>query len=247
MSTVQTFIRPVEVSAPPVGGVGGVAGVDARTLPGPPASAEGADWSAWFEAVYRESEGDAAKVPWGDRKPSPALVEWLNSEAPAMVRPGACVTVTGCGLGDDVRELADRGYDVTGFDVSPTAVAWARKLHPAIADRIQVADLLEVPAGLRRRADLVVEVSTIQAVHPEMRGRIVAGIASLARPRGVVLAVCRARGEGEALVGPPFALKVEELSALFSAEGFAPAGGVEEFLDGEEPPVRRLRAAMRRV
>jgi SAM-dependent methyltransferase len=154
----------------------------------------------------------------------------------------------GCGLGDDVRELADRGYDVTGFDVSPTAVEWARKRHPDLADHFQIADLTALPGCLKRRADLVVEVSTIQAVHPSLRPAIVSGIAALARPRGVVLAVCRGRDEGEpAATAPPFALSCAEMTGLFAAEGFTPVRGVDDFEDDEAPPVRRLRAALRRA
>src|ERR1044071_8030366 len=182
MGALLQTVRPVEVQA-------------REGRPDSPRTPEARDWSAWFEQIYTDAGGDAAKVPWSKGGPSPAMLAWMNSAAPALVRPGACVTVSGCGLGDDVRELADRGYDATGIDVSPTAVEWARRRHPELADRFQVADLTDLPPGLRRRADLVVEVSTIQVVHPELRPAIVAGIASLARPRGVVLAVCRGREE----------------------------------------------------
>ncbi len=235
MSALLQTARPVEVQA-------------REARPEPPRSATAGEWAAWFESVYREAGGDAERVPWGRLRPSAAMLAWMNSEAPGLVRPGACVTVVGCGLGDDVRELADRGYDVTGFDVSPTAIEWARKRHPDLADRLHVADLLDLPASLKRRADLVVEVSTIQAVHPDLREKIVAGIASLARPRGVVLAVCRGRDDGAACAeGPPFALSCGELTGLFGAEGFAPVRGVDDFEDDETPPVRRLRAALRRA
>jgi hypothetical protein len=215
-----------------------------------PRSAEPREWSAWFDRVYRDAGGDPSMVPWADLRPSPAMLAWMNSEAPALVRPGACITVAGCGLGDDVRELTDRGYDVTGLDVSPAAIEWARRRYPELADRFHAADLLALSPSLRRRADLVVEVSTIQAVHPSLRPAIVAGITALARPRGVVLAVCRGRSEGEvldAVSGPPFALTRAELTDLFAHAGFAPLGGVDDFEDEETPPVRRLRAALRRA
>jgi hypothetical protein len=235
MSALLQTVRPVEVEA-------------REPRPEPPRSATAGEWAAWFESIYREAGGDAERVPGGRLRPSAAMLAWMNSEAPGLVRPGACVTVVGCGLGDDVSELAGRGYDVTGFDVSPTAIEWARKRHPDLADRLQVADLLELPATLRRRADLVVEVSTIQAVHPDLREKIVAGIAALARPRGVVLAVCRGRcGDTDAGSTPPFALSCGELTGLFAGAGFAPVRGVDDFEDDESPPVRRLRAALRRA
>ncbi|MEX2218340.1 MAG: methyltransferase domain-containing protein [Phycisphaerales bacterium] len=241
---LHTAIRPVEVRAP-----------EARSVPPAPAGADGRIWAEWFDRLYTEAAGDPARVPWADGAPSPALVAWLNSEAPAMIRPGATAVVVGCGLGDDVRELADRGYDATGFDVSPAAVDWARRQHPDLAERFLVADVTALSANLRRRADLVVEVSTIQAVHPALRQAVTGGIAALARPRGVVLAICRGRDEHEPLdrvEGPPFALTAHELVALFEHEGFAPVGGrqPDDFTEDGEPPkggCRRLRAALRRA
>src|SRR5258705_7114435 len=164
---LQPALRPVEVGAPE------------RQLPLAPAGPDPQAWREWFERLYREAEGDSSRIPWGDGEASPAMVAWMNREAPAMVRPGARVAVVGSGLGDDVRELADRGYDVTGFDISPAAVEWAKRLHPDIAERFAVADVMDLPSSLKRRADLVVEVSTIQAVHPSLREKVAGGIAAL--------------------------------------------------------------------
>src|SRR5215471_9712499 len=97
------------------------------TLAPPPA--EAGAWARFYEEQYQEAAGDAGRLSWADLTPCPALQAWLNSEAPSLVRPGAAACVVGCGMGDDVQELADRGYDVVGFDVSSTAVQWARARH----------------------------------------------------------------------------------------------------------------------
>ena len=83
-----------------------------------------------FEAVYHEANGDFAGVPWAHGRPHPALVAWLNAIAPSVVRCGSRIAVVGCGLGDDAIELIRRGYDVTAFDISTTAIEWARRRHP---------------------------------------------------------------------------------------------------------------------
>jgi SAM-dependent methyltransferase len=212
-----------------------------------PCTPDAAAWGDYYEHLYRSAGGDAAAIPWARGHANPWLVEWLNSAAPSEVRPGARVTVVGCGLGEDVAELAQRGYDVTGFDVSPAAIEWARTLHPACGDRFLAADLMALPRELLRRSDLVVEVHTIQALPPELRVRAAVGLVALMRPHGCLLTLCRGRDEGTPLdpaEGPPFPLTPSELTGLFGIHGLTPVQGVETFVDDESKP--RLRAAFRR-
>jgi SAM-dependent methyltransferase len=217
-------------------------GID--TLP-PPAADDAAQWSRFYEDVYHEAGGDPDRIPWAHCMPNPALREWLTDEAPTVVRPGALACAVGCGLGDDVRELADRGYDVLAFDVSPTAVQWARVRYPDLAEQFVVADLFQLPSSLLRRFDLVVEVNTLQAVHPGLRARAGAGIASLARPRGTVLAICRGRDEASPLPdAPPYPLSPRELCEAFAPHGLLPTHTPDEFDDDEA--VRRVRATFKR-
>lgn len=206
-------------------------------------------WARHFDDVYRGADGEVSRVPWASTGASPSLVAWLNAEAPSVVRPGVRAAVVGCGLGHDVVELAGRGYDALGFDVSPAAVEWAARLHPEVADRLVVADLFQLPVSLQRHADLVVEIGTIQSMHPALRELATAAIVSLARPRGVVLAVCRGRDDHEPLdqvAGPPFPLTARELTGLMESNGWFPTRAVDDYLDEGVTPVRRLRAAFRR-
>jgi len=233
MSSLTGQKRGIEVHAP--------AGVVC------PGSTDPAAWNAYFESLYQDAAGDVSRIPWGDERACPALVAWLNREAASVIRPGASVMVVGCGLGDDVNELAARGYDAIAFDVSPTAVQWARKRHPSLAERFMVADLLNPPTGLLRRADLVVEINTVQSVHPSLRERAVAAIAALARPRGAVLVICRGRAEAEPLPEhPPFPLSPAEVTTLFGAHGMTATRSIDDFVDDEVPAKRRLRATFRR-
>lgn len=212
-----------------------------------PESGDATQWNRYFEDLYKDAAGDTRRVPWADESPNPALCAWLNREAPSLIRPGASVSVVGCGLGEDAQELSDRGYDVIAFDVSPTAIQWARQRHPELSERFMVADLFQLPTGLLRRADLVVEISTLQAIHPSLRARAASAIASLARPRGTVLTICRGRNENQPLEHPPYPLTPRELSDLFESEGMSATRSIDDFIDEETPPVRRLRAAFKRA
>lgn len=138
--------------------------------------------TSWFEALYREAAGDASKIPWADLVPHPALVAFLD-------RPGALegvrtAAVVGCGLGHDAEHLASRGLSVVGFDVSPEAIAWAKRLHPGSKVRYEVADLLDLPSAFRCAFDLVVEIYTLQALPVALRERVSDAVVSLLRSPG---------------------------------------------------------------
>ncbi len=221
--------------------------------PGVAAPAHGSPLASQFDDVYQSARGEAARVPWCDCRACPLLVDWLNTDAPVLVRPGSRAAVVGCGLGDDVVELAERGYDVLGFDLSPTAVRWAARRHPDHADRFMVADLLTLPGRLQRRFDLVVEAYTIQSLEVELRQCAAAAVASLVAPRGVVLTICRGREPAQPVadcIGPPFPLTRVELLQVMEGAGLSPLHGserIDEMWDAENPPKRRLRGVFIRV
>lgn len=207
---------------------------------------ERARLAAQFEEIYQEARGDASGVPWADGRANPALVSWLNCEAAGRVRPGARAVVVGCGLGDDVVELISRGYDASGFDISPTAIEWARRRFPQHAESFFPGDLLALPSRLRHRFDLVVEAYTIQSAAPALREPLARAVMQLACPRGLIVAIARGRDEDELLErvqGPPWPLTPAEFLGLFEAGGWQPTRALDDFLDDEAPPCRRLRAS----
>ena len=84
--------------------------------------------SGWFEGLYANANWDGSAVPWANLKPSPDLVDWLDRQR--LDGQGQKALVIGCGLGDDAEELARRGFEVTAFDISPTAIEWCRRRLP---------------------------------------------------------------------------------------------------------------------
>ncbi|MEX1025857.1 MAG: class I SAM-dependent methyltransferase [Planctomycetota bacterium] len=198
---------------------------------------------AWFEALYAAADGKLAEVPWEDERPQPLLVEWLEREAPSGA--GQRALVVGAGLDDDAEELARRGYRVTGFDVSPTAVDWARRRFPDSRVAYLAADLFALPVECTSAFDLVVEVYTLQALPPELRSRAMACLAATVAPGGRLVAVMRARDDEEAvdIDAVPWPLSPEELLAL--ERGELELETLEDLFDDEDPPVRRLRATFR--
>lgn len=204
-----------------------------------------AETAARFESRYHDAGGDQTAVPWADGAPAPPLVSWLNHVAPSLLRCGARVVVVGCGLGENVRELARRGYDVIGFDLAASAINWARALDPTNRERYLEADLFDLPPRWRRRFDLVVEINVLHALPESLRPAAMHGAASLASPHGHVLTIGRAATSTDAartITGPPWSLSESMLHDIADAAGLTPDGDIAIFEDDEDPPVLRYRA-----
>jgi SAM-dependent methyltransferase len=204
------------------------------------AVAEG-DGTGWFEELYSEAEAGLCVVPWADGEPNPHLVEWL-----AGAGAGRTALVVGCGLGYDAELLAGHGFAVTAFDVSPTAVALARKANPGSPVTYVTADLLDLPAGWAGAFDLVAEIYTLQPLFGSVRDRAIAAVHKPVAPGGTLLVLARATNEEDPVRDPaqmPWALTRGELMA---AGGPLRAARVEQFTDDEDPPKLRWRAEFRR-
>ena len=156
-----------------------------------------------FEEIYARTGDDLASVPWARLAPHPLLVMWLDSpDAPGVGASGSSAgggeaLVVGCGLGDDAEELARRGYAVTAFDVSPTAIARCGERFPQSPVCYQVADVLNPPGEWGGRFGLVVEINTIQSLPRADRPPAIAAIAGAVARGGLLFVRCRAGGEDE--------------------------------------------------
>lgn len=200
----------------------------------------------YFESVYAEAAGDASRIPWARSHPSPALVNWLNAVAPTLVRCGGRVAIVGCGLGDDAREVIRRGYDVTAFDCSSTAIRWATSLDPDHTASYVQADLFDPPARWVHRFDLVIETNNLQFLVPDQHREAIGKLAALVSPHGHLLVICRGCDQPAGLDGgPPWPLTEQELMAAAREAGIAPCGPVSSFTD--DGGIARIRAVFRRA
>lgn len=200
------------------------------------------DPTGWFDSVYRNAGEDLSAVHWADLTPSPHLVSWINDH-PAAARKRQAITI-GCGLGDDAEAMAACGYQVTAFDIAPTAIRMCRDRYPDSRVDYVVADLFEHPPEWATAFDLVFECNTIQALPVSYRLRALNAIAGMVAPGGVVLVSCRSRNSGEKEDEFPLPLDRHEI------DGFQRAGLVQqefvEYDDEQDPPVPHFFACYRR-
>jgi ubiquinone/menaquinone biosynthesis C-methylase UbiE len=193
--------------------------------------------TGWFEQLYRESAHGTAVVPWADRAPNPYVVAWLDREAP----PAGRALDVGTGLGDTAEDLARRGFNVVAFDVSSSAIEQTKARFPSSRVVYEVADLLNLPSTCDRAFDLVVECYTLQVLPPAARGPAIAALRRLVAPGGTLLVVARGRDPHEPGGEMPWPLTGAEIEAI--ADDALILRSLEDFLDEEDPPVRRFRAA----
>ena len=194
------------------------------------------DATGWFERLYAAAEQGTATVPWADLAPNPRLVSAL-----AGLPGGGRALVVGCGLGDDAEHVASLGFTTVAFDVSPTAIAAARRRFPRSTVQYVTADLLSPPRAWVGAFDLVVEVFTLQVLAGAARRTAIARLARLVAPGGRLLVIARARDEQEDPGELPWPLTRAEIES-FHEHGLVKQS-IVDFIDDEgRGPVRRWRA-----
>jgi SAM-dependent methyltransferase len=174
--------------------------------------------SAFWDDLYaRGADG------WEMGRPAPPLVDFVETTPP----PRGRVAVPGCGRGHDARFLARHGYDVTGFDFSPAAVAAAETL--ARDEKIDVAfeqrDIFGLPADYTHAFDGVWEYTCYCAIDPRRRPEYVEALARIVKPGGWLLACFFPLRTVAA--GPPFPVARAEIKRRLArhfrvAREFAP-------------------------
>jgi ubiquinone/menaquinone biosynthesis C-methylase UbiE len=201
------------------------------------------DPTGWFERLYQEAEQGQSIVPWAELRPSPNLLEfWKDRPIPST---GKTALTIGCGLGDDAEQLAEWGFSTTAFDVSESGVRAARRRFPDSRVQYVVANLLQPPDAWFRAFDLVFESNTLQVLPPELRPRAMEQAAGFVAKGGKLLVIARARDESDPRGEMPWPLTSRELNH-FKEFGLQELS-FEDFLDSEDPPVRRFRALYRNV
>jgi hypothetical protein len=197
-----------------------------------------------FEEMYAAAGDDLSALPWAGLKPFPLLVEWLDGAGASAAggtsgtdAPRGRALVVGTGLGDDAEELARRGFAVTAFDLSPTAIARARERFPQTTVDYLAADLLDLPAEWREGFDLVVEIRTLQSMPIGDRAAAAAAIAGTVAPGGLLWLFALGRDSHQPGESRPWPVTEEELAVL-EASGLEWESRREDLLDADLYDVR---------
>ncbi|HEY0345973.1 MAG TPA: class I SAM-dependent methyltransferase [Solirubrobacteraceae bacterium] len=172
------------------------------------------DPTALFEPLYVAAAEGRERLRWDRGGPHPLIDEWARG----LTGSGGRALVVGSGLGPDAELLAERGFEVVGFDVSPTAIATAHARFPQSRVDYRVANLLDPPAEWSHAFDLVVESLTVQSMPVAFHAQAIANVARMVAPGGTLVVVAKARDGDRPVDGPPWPLTRTELEE-FAADG----------------------------
>ena len=166
------------------------------------ASENSNDPLSWFEELYCSSRRDRRLIPWDWMEPHPFLVEWTEENQ----HTGRALVV-GSGLGEDAAFLYEKGWKVTAFDVSESAVEWASQLHKGKEIDWLVGDLVQPEQSWKEAFDLVLEVHILQAIPEEIRNSAYRNLSPLLKRNGLLMCIGRlANGLEEQNDAPPWPL-----------------------------------------
>lgn len=201
------------------------------------------DTLGWFDALYKEADGDNDVIPWADLEPNSYFRKW--AEANELKGNGRSALVVGCGLGDDAKYLHDLGFRVTAFDISPTAIEWAKKLYGETEIQFEVADLFQPFRGWLGAFDFVLEIYTIQPLPLEMRPSVIDAVAAFVAENGKLVVVTRGREDDEEPNEMPWPLSSRDLSR-FEQNGLMQTDFVVMDAEKENEPHRFVAEYTRR-
>jgi SAM-dependent methyltransferase len=185
----------------------------------------------WYDELWSAAERGEVSLPWDHTDPNPVLADWVAAAGDGV---GRRAVVVGCGLGADSEHLAGHGWRTTAFDISPAAVAAVRDRYPASEVDYREGDLLDLDEEVAGVFDLVVEIFTLQALHPSLREGAVSGVRRLLAPGGQALVIQMVRPDDQPrTTEPPWTLTRAEMEAvagdgvhLESLDEVLPAGRV---------------------
>ncbi len=123
-----------------------------------------------------------SKPPWDTGIPAPELVRTIAN------RPPGRALDLGCGTGTNVRYLAEHGWQATGLDFAPSAIAQAQRRLRALSADLRVADVTRLgDQDFPGLFDLALDMGCYHSLPAEGQRRYALGLERWMRPGGTYL------------------------------------------------------------
>jgi 2-polyprenyl-3-methyl-5-hydroxy-6-metoxy-1,4-benzoquinol methylase len=187
----------------------------------------------WFEPLYANSATDGKGIPWANMKTHPSFAGWLEKNN--LDGAGKSALVVGCGMGDDAIELESRGFEVTAFDVSNTAIEYCKDRFATSNVNFVQADLLKKQPNWERKFDYVLEIFTIQALPPKYEDDLIKNIAKFVSYNGTLMVISAVGNKKRAIEnGPPWLLTSDHIDKFISCGLFVVETHIEKSFSNNE-------------
>jgi SAM-dependent methyltransferase len=155
------------------------------------------------------------RLPWFSPRPYP----WVREAVEAgWLRPGTPVLDVGCGAGTNALFLARSGFNTSGVDLAPAAIAAAqrRAAHRKVSVDFRVGDALRLPFPRGRFGGLV-DVGCFHTIPFALRRAYSKELARVSRA-GARYVLAWVGRESPGGFGPPHRPSLEEAAATFEEE-----------------------------
>jgi SAM-dependent methyltransferase len=191
----------------------------------------------WYSLVYRALYIVGLRI-WERRTPPSDLIELI--EGPSAFPPGRALDL-GCGTGTDSFYLAQHGWDVTGIDMVPEALAIARRrtaapgieIHFILGDVTRLRDFVQVQGQF----DLLLDFGCFHTLPADQRPAYAESVSAVAAPAATFLLYGFARPPRLAPIQAGVSL--DEVRERFSAQW--------EIVSADRTSAAAIRVARSRV
>ena len=135
------------------------------------------------------------ELGWELGKPRQILVEFVEK---GLIKKGKALDIC-CGAGTNTVYLAKQGFEVTGIDISPTAIEYAKAKAAQAKVKIffRVQDFLQLPFG-DEEFNFVFDMGCFHHVKVQDRRTFIAGVHRVLKNGGDYMLTCFSYRNGQA-------------------------------------------------
>jgi SAM-dependent methyltransferase len=164
---------------------------------------------------FWQEQFEQGRTPWDRGGVNPQLQDWLASGALSRCR----ILVPGCGSGYEVVALAQAGFDVTGLDYAPGAIARTRNALNACCTQAVLVEADVLAWRPDRPFDAIYEQTCLCALYPDRWRAYADRLWNWLRPHGRLFALfvqyLRPSVADGSIAGPPYHCDINGMRALF--------------------------------
>jgi ubiquinone/menaquinone biosynthesis C-methylase UbiE len=152
----------------------------------------GSDYEEWDE-IYRKYPLES--LGWELGRPRPLLVEFVEK---GLVKKGKTLDIC-CGAGTNTVYLAEKGFEVTGIDISPKAIEYAKKKAQQAHVKINfmTQSFVNLPFG-NEEFDFVFDMGCFHHVEIEDRPKFIKSVHRVLKKGGNYMLTCFSYKNGPA-------------------------------------------------